>query len=227
MAIIQSELDPTNIARIGSEPAKGLHVISKPLDYDIYGHFNVAVVTGAIGAAMASDGEVFQFRWADTIRMAVIQRVWLTGMRASTAFAVGAIDLKLTRATGWSANGTGGTALTLSDPELSLRPISMSATMVGDIRVATTAALGAGTKTLDAQDMGLVTTHASAGVGAATPIIGSIYLPQTDLFEARVGDNEHPLVLAANEGFVVRAVVPATGVWNLGVAVRWAEVSSF
>ena len=34
-------------------------------------------------------------------------------------------------------------------------------------------------------------------------------------------------VLSQNEGFSVRCTVPATGVWNLGVRIKWAEVAAF
>lgn len=187
------------------------------------GQYAVAVATGAIAAGAGANSEVFHFRWTSTTNLAVIEEISVTGMRATTAFAVGTIDIKATRATSWTAVGAGGTALTLTDHEAQLRT-SMDASLVGDARVATTAALTAGTKTLDTQDLGLVTTHSSGGVGSATPIIGSIYLPTTTLFKADVASGQSRLVLAANEGFVVRATVPATGVWNLGMLIKWSEV---
>lgn len=203
-----------------------LCVVVKPHAFGALGHYKIATVTGAIAAGAAANSEVFHFRWTDATRLALINRILLTGMRASTAFAAGAIDIKATIARSWSADGTGGTAATLTGDNQALRT-SMGTTLAGTIRTATTAALGAGTKTLDAQDIGCVTTHSSGGVGAATPIIGSIYLPITDLFQTDVASGEHPVVLAQNEGFVVRATVPATGVWNLGFEVAWAEVTAF
>src|SRR3990172_876696 len=193
----------------------------------ILGHYQFAGATGNIAAGAAANSEVFQFRWSDATRFALILKVSLVGMRTITAFAVGVIDLKMTRSTAWTVNGTGGTPLTLTDPQLQLRPPTMGPTLAGDIRIATTAALGAGTKTLDTHDMGSITTHSSGGVGSATPIIGSIYLPTYDFLGAGVADGEHPLVLSQNEGFSIRATVPATGVWNLGVLVKWAEVAAF
>lgn len=187
------------------------------------GHYAVDVATGAIAAAMASDGELFHFRWTDTDNLAVIYEISVTGMRATTAFAAGTIDVKATKARSWTAVGSGGTALTLTTDEAQLRT-NMGTSLVGDARVASTGALTAGTKTLDTQDLGRITTHSSGGVGSATPIIGSIYLPRTDLFVPKVDCGESPLVLSANEGFVVRATVPGTGVWNLGIRVRWVEV---
>lgn len=192
--------------------------------FGAHGHYVVDVATGAIGAGMAADGQLFHFRWTNTDNLAVVYEISVTGMRATTAFAAGAIDLKATKARAWTAVGSGGTALTLTTDEAQLRT-NMDTSLVGDARVATTAALTAGTHTLDTQDIGRITTHSSGGVGAATPIIGSIYLPTTELFTADLESGEYPLVLSANEGFVVRATVPATGVWNLGIRVKWAEAS--
>jgi hypothetical protein len=196
--------------------------------YSAATHYSYAGVTGAIGAGASANSEVFQFRWTDTSNIALIQSIEITGMRATTAFAVGTIDIKATIARGWTANGTGGfdVSFVSGDSHVSdnchLRA-TMDNSLVTDARIASTAALGAGTKTLDTDDIGQIITHSSAGVGSATPIIGSIYLPHTKLFEADIAKGFYPLVLSANEGFVVRATVPATGVWNIGVRVRWAE----
>lgn len=203
------------------------HFTPKPCPYGTLGHYSFSGATGAIAAAMSADGELFHFRWTNTTSVAVVSQIFVTGMRATTAFAVGAIDLKATVARSWTVVGSGGTALTLTTNNQKLRTSTMGASLVGDARIATTAALGAGTKTLDVQDIGSIAAHSSGGVGSATPIIGAIYLPTMELFRARVEAGEHPLVLATNEGFVVRGTVPGTGVWNLGIGLHWAEVSLY
>lgn len=187
------------------------------------GHFGWAGVTGAIAAGMAANGELVQFRWTSSAFLARITEISITGLRATTAFAAGAIDIKATVARAFTAAGTGGGTSTMTGDNNKLRT-SLNTSVVGEIRLATTAALGAGTKTLDAQDIGNIITHSSGGVSAATPIIGSLYLPTTELYRAFPGDGELPLILAQNEGVVVRATVPGTGVWNLGVRIRWAEL---
>ena len=216
-------------AEVDGSIFRALRVTSRPLDWGTLGHYNVAVQTGAVAAGAAANSAVFAARWADATRFAVLLRCWINGMRATTAFAVGTLDLKLTVARSYSVSATGGTVLTLSGNNQKQKT-AMGSTLFGvsgDMRVATTAALGAGTWTLDVQDHGLITTHSSAGVGAATPIIGSIFLPMTDLFDPDLADGHHPLVFAQNEGWVIRATVPATGVWNLGMTFKWAEVASF
>jgi hypothetical protein len=225
MAIIEGGTSAT-LAEVGAAAAKGIHVISKPQDYGTLGHYQVSVQTGAIGAGMAANGELFQLRWTDATRLCVIQKISCNGLFASTAFTAGALTIAATIARSFTASGTGGTALTLTGDNAQLRS-SMGASLVGDARVSTTAALGAGTKTLDTQNIGLITTHTSGGTGSATPIIGSIYLPTTELFLCDTDSGEHPIVLAQNEGIVIRATVPATGVWTAGFTIKWAELSAF
>jgi hypothetical protein len=214
------------VAEVDGTNYRALRTANRPLDVGALGHYQFAGVTGAIAAGMAANGELFHFRWTDATRLAVIHKISVTGMRATTAFVAGTIDLKATIARSWTADGSGGTAVTMTGNNQKMRT-SMGTSLVGTIRIATTAALGAGTKTLDTQDIGLIATHSSGGVGSATPIIGSIHLPLTDLFEQDVADLEHPVILAQNEGVVVRATVPGTGVWNLGVMCKWSEVAAF
>jgi hypothetical protein len=107
--------------------------------------------------------------------------------------------------------GTGGTGITMATL-LKLRTAMGSSLLgAGDMRIATTAALGAGTKTLE--------TLSLSSISAPGPITaslnGQIIAPGTFLYHADIGDGEHPLVLAQNEGLSIRSVaVPATGTWT-------------
>ena len=89
---------------------------------------------------------------------------------------------------------------------------------VGDIRIASTAALTAGTKTLDAQGFGGVVNGLSATAGVG--------IGEAAIFDSTGGSN-YPLVLAQNEGFVVTATVPATGTWTAGLSIAWSEVTAY
>lgn len=192
-------------------------------------YYAVAVQTGAVAAGAAANSEILQFRWDNANYMAAITEVSLTGVIATTAFAAGAITFKMTSSRAFTVNGSGGTALVFggdSNVDNAALRTTMADSRVSDFRIATTAALTAGTQALEANDIGQITTHSSGGVGAATPIIGSIYLPVTTLFKADQTTGHYPLVLAEDEGFVVRATVPGTGVWIAGLLVRWAEVDT-
>ena len=192
-------------------------------------YYSVAVQTGAIAAGASANSEIFQFRWDNANYMAAITEVSLTGVIATTAFAAGAITFKMTISRAFTVDGSGGTALVFggdSNVDNAALRTTFADSRSDDFRIATTAALTAGTQALEANDIGQITTHSSGGTEAATPIIGSIYLPTTTLFKADQTTGHYPLVLAADEGFVVRATVPATGVWIAGLLVRWAEVDT-
>lgn len=198
----------------------------KPLDYGSLGHYAIAESTGAIAAGAAADSPIFYARNTSATNLAIIQEIEIDGMYATTAFAAGGIALEAFIARSFTAeNGTpGGTALTITGNEANLRT-SMGAISLGVIRIASTAALGAPTWTLDTQPIGRIHTHSSGGVGSATPIIGSIFLPKTTLFKA--DPFEHPIILAQNEGVAILATVPGTGVWLAGVRMKWAEVTTY
>ena len=214
------------VAEVGGTTFRALSIQSKPAEYGALGHYQVAAGTGPMSAALAGNSEILQFRWTDATRLAVVTKIRVEGMITTTAFAAGPIFLGAHMARGWSADGSGGAAITMTGNNQKQRT-SMGTSLVGAIRVATTGALTAGTKTLDVQPFGSIVSHSSAGTGSATPIIGSIYLPQNELVDTDSGDGEHPIVLASNEGFVVRAIVPITGVWNLSIRCKWSEVTAY
>jgi len=65
-------------------------------------------------------------------------------------------------------------------------------------------------------------------VAATASLDGTIIPTGTILWQAEVGDGEHPLVLGQNEGFSIRSVaVPGTGTWMAAVNVDWAEVPAY
>ena len=199
----------------------------RPTIYGASGHYGVSATTGAIAAGASANSEVLQFHWTSATHFALINEVVVTGMRATTAFAAGNIDIKLTVARSFTVAGSGGTEIEFggdSHIDNAALRTSMTDSKIGDMRIASTAALTAGTQSLEDNDLGQIVTHSSGGAGAATPIIGSIYLPENVLFKADPSAGLYPLVLAENEGFVVRATVPITGVWNIGFRVRWAEI---
>lgn len=195
-------------------------------NFGALGEFAIAETTGAIGAGAAADSPIFYARNTSTTNLAVIKEISVDGLYATTAFAAGGIAIEAFVARSFTAeNGApGGTALTISGNNQNLRT-SMAAVGLGVIRIASTAALAAPTWTLDAQPIGRIHTHSSGGVGSATPIIGSIYMPKTELFRAAPG--EHPIVLAQDEGIAILATVPGTGVWLAGIRLKWAEVPAF
>lgn len=220
-----------SLAEIDGTVFRAMRTIGRPIDYGTLGHYKASVITGAIAAGAGADSEIAQFRWTDATRLAVITRVTLDGMIATTAFAAGQIRVYATVARSFSAAGTGGGTVTLSGNNQKLRA-SMGTSLFnssGEIRVATTAALGAGTKTFDGAPVGQINSH-SAQFGIAAPVIGWVGPacgPNVDLVNVDIASGEMPIVLAQNEGLIVRATVPGTGVWTQGITFRWAEVAAY
>ncbi len=212
------------VMQVGVEH-QAARIENRPIDASGLGHYHWAGFTGILPAALGANSEIFQFRWADATRFAVIRKVKISACVSTTFFAAGVpVQIDMIRSTGWTVAGTGGTGITPA--ALLKKRTSMGSTLLaaGDMRIATTAALGAGTKTLD--------TYPMAAIAAPGPITaslnGQIIPPGTILWQSEIGDGEYPVVLAQNEGVSIRSVaVPATGTWTLSVDMQWAEVTAY
>lgn len=223
MAIIQSGVT-TDLLTVEAN-MKAARVSMRPVEHGALGAYAYGGITGILPAALGANSEVFQFRWANTPNLAVIRKIRIAASVSTTFFAAGVpIQIDLIKSTSWSVQGTGGTAPTLGTSLKRRNSMASSLMVAGDLRIATTAALGAGTKTLDANSL---STLVAAGPITAS-LNGTIISPGTILWQAEVGDGEHPLVLSQNEGFSIRSVaVPATGTWTVSVNIDWAEVAAY
>jgi hypothetical protein len=211
------------IAEVDGTTYRALRVTVRPVDYGALGQYRISMLSGTMAAGLAAASEIFQARWTQNPNLAIIWGVALDGMSGSaTAFTAGFASFTLTIARVWTADGSGGTAATLTGNNQKLRT-SMATTSMGTIRCATTAALGVGTKTLDAQAEGMLSFCMATTISVN-------YLSNIGLYGAMSledGGNPAPIVLAQNEGVVVRATVPATGTWQFGVSMAWSEVTSY
>lgn len=216
---IQLQGNSGTVAEVDGTNFRAMRGTLRPIDYGAFGSYRMSLLSGTMAAGLAANSEVVQFRWSDATRLCVVTSIIFDGLSGSaTAFAAGFGKVDLLTARSWTADGSGGNAATLTGSNCKQRT-SMGTTLLGAARIASTAALTAGTKTLDAQALG----QYSAAFGTGTSIQ---WIPQFDMFHIDPG-GEHPLVLAQNEGFVVRATVPATGTWQFGVTVCWTEVASY
>lgn len=235
MAGLQIQGASGSVVEAGAFAAEPLHVVVKPQDYGALGHYRAVLTTGTIAAGMAANGELVQMRWVDATRVCVIQEITVLEFRnITTAFAAGPWNFNVIRSTGWSADGGGGGAVSVADPQLQARAASMGASLFSTgFRLATTGALTAGTKTFDTLPMG-----ACFGNAGSTPAIAQMYIPAgspvtgyggpgVELLHPDVGAGEHPITLATNEGVSIRATVPGTGTWIASFLVKWAELTAF
>ena len=202
---------------------RAMRMVERPMELGTRGSYAWGGVTGILPAALAANSEIFQFRWIDATRICLLRSVTFSACVSTTFFAAGVpvqVDMKIARS--WSADGTGGTAQVFSTANTNKRRTDFPLSLLSDtgVRIATTAALGAGTKTLD--------TNAMAFIVAPGPITASlnglIVNPGTVLWQRNTQD-EYPILFETNEGFVIRSVaVPGTGTWTASVGVEWAEL---
>lgn len=235
MAVINDPNTVANVAQVGitstASSQNYLHVRNAPGGYGALGHYKYAGFTGILPAALGANSEIFQFRWSHASNLAVITRVTISACVSTTFFAAGVpVQIDMVLASGWSVAGTLGTAPTLSATCKSRTSMASSSAVAGDIRIATTAALGAGTKSLEANSV-----KAIAAPGPITSSLnGQIIAPGTILYASDPSSHEHHIVLggagggASSNGFVIRSVaVPATGTWTAAVAVEWYETTAY
>ena len=216
---IQIQGNGGTVAEVDGTNYRAMRGTLRPIDYGALGSYRMSLLSGTMAAGLAANSEVFQFRWSDATRICVVTSVIFDGLSGSaTAFTAGFAKVDMLVARSWTADGSGGAAAVISGNNAKQRS-SMGSTLLGAVRAASTAALTAGTKTLDSQAVG----QYSAAIGTGTSVQ---WMPQFDLFHVDPG-GESPLILAQNEGFVIRATVPATGTWQFGATVCWTEVAAY
>jgi hypothetical protein len=203
---------------------RALRVTGKPQDPGSLGVYSIGLTTGVLPAALAANSEIMQFRFASASNLVVLRSVIVSAAVSTTAFVAGVpptLELRIARS--WTGQGTLGTGITFGTNDSKKRTSFPTTLMAaGDVRVATTAALGVGTKTLDGTALATLVGN-TAGATVTTQVIP----PGTYLWQRNTHD-EYPVVFAQNEGFVVRSVqVPGTGTWTASVQVEWAELASF
>lgn len=230
MATINDPNIAANVAQVGMGAGTvwtPQHTTPGPLPVGTGGGYRLSMVSGTLAAAIAANSELFQFRFVTAAsRVCLVHGISVSAGANVAATAAAILSLRATIARGWSAAGSGGTRATMTGNNAKLRTLHATSE-VNDIGMATTGALTAGTKTLDTQDIGGVAY--GVGTGAITVSVPLVLVPKTNLLGDFAGGIAFPLVLANQEGFVIRTgiIQPATMTWNLTVDVAWSEVQAF
>lgn len=181
------------------------------------GSYRKAMTSGTIAAGLTAASYVYGFNFLTTAKngFAVVRRITVSAGDLA-GFTAGFINLQAFNTRPYSViEATGGTAGTFTGNNGKLDssiPVSAGA----NCYITTTAAISAGTGSDDADPFANCALSVAATAGAPlspTPI---------ELFRALPG--EAALILRAiGEGFRLKATVPATGSWQLGVTVDWDE----
>jgi hypothetical protein len=203
----------------------------RPLEYTnnglIGGHFAIDAITGAMAGAIVANSQILSIRWADSRFIFVLKRFSVAAV--CTAFTANALpDLDLIRAISFTANASGGTAIVPSTAAQKVRSASMSGSLFaneGEIRVASTAALTAGTQTLDTAGMACCPMGNFSAANTVWPGSAGV----VDLYR-HISLGQHPLILGNNEGLIVRTPTgwaTSTLTLKLYFTMEWAEVPAY
>lgn len=190
-------------------------------------------------AAQGVGAPLFSFRWGSaTGALAVIMRVRVNVATTVTSTTnSGAAERELVVARGFTASDTGGTAITLTGNNQKMRT-SQATSLVTDMRAG--GPLTAGTRTLDANPISSVLSWlgvnfigvdigsggSSATAAAWTGLGGVGMIPLLDA----VNGQDYPLVLAQNEGFIIRIgkdAQPTGFTQQTYFNISWCEVSAY
>lgn len=171
--------------------------------------------TAGVAAAGAAAGFVLASRWGDTSLMR--QRITSieVGLVVNTGFtAAQLVGLDLVVGRAYTASSSGGTAATLTTGNGKMR-VATDPTKLTDLRIATTAALTAGTVTPDAALLGQDAVWALAATAGAK--IQKVY----DFTDSELGG----LVLQRDEGVIMRNLIAqgAGGTVQFFATIAWDE----
>lgn len=211
-----------SIAEVGEGVSLPFHAALHPKTGNWYRYSGF---TGTIAAGTAAGAELFQFRFlTGTKTLALIHKIELEGLSiVAAATAAGTIGFETIPARSWTVAGSGGTRIATTGDNLQMRT-SQPVSQVSDIGIATTGTLTTGTKTLDVNAIGGLMT--SVGTAAITSYaLGNTLTGALMAQEA----SEMPLVIANQEGFVIRSthVGPATMTYIARFGIEWVEVTNF
>lgn len=223
MAVIEGGVSAT-LAEVGLGAAVGMHVIAKPTAYGNLGHYRIARRFSPATTTLTGNLWTFRNPTASSI-LAVVTSVRLRVLQtgAPTAAIEDRFSLKIARAY-TVADTTGSASIAAAANMQELRTsMGTSAAQVREANIA--AGASGGTKTLDTD---FIATGAQ-WIPVAVPTGGSNPASEVFNFQPFVQAGEHPLVLAADEGFLLsndNALGAASGI-VLYLDLAWAEVTLF
>lgn len=183
------------------------------------GSYRKAMTSGTIAAGLAANSYVYSFKYqtSNLNGYAQVRRITVNAGDL-VGFAAGFVNLQAFFERPFTTiEATGGTAGVFTAHGGKLDS-ALPATKGASCYISTTAAISGGVKTEDTDPF------ANCAVSAVTTA-GGILLPNFELFRAVPNVNgDAPLILrGSGEGFSLKATVPATGTWQLGVTVDWDE----
>jgi hypothetical protein len=184
---------------------------------DVLGWNSVGVASGLV-TGLAANATIFSLRNLSG-NPVLVRRVGV-GFVTTTAFtAAQMVSFGLLVARSFTASDSSGTAVSFTGNNGKHRSLLGTPTSL-DCRIATTAALTAGTRTVDANALGVQAGWSGAAGTSVVPALNNLLSHDT---------GDYPLVLAQNEGLLITnlTAMGAGGVGVATVAIEFAEASAF
>lgn len=181
---------------------------------DVTGAYRLAANNGATGiaAGAGADSEIFALRNPSSTKTAVVKRIQFWMHTGATGFTAGVANFYAKAARSFTAAPTAGTTVTLTTNNCKLATGHETAACAAFI--ADDSVLTSGTETADSTAFAMAAVQCTNGTQ-------TLHANGVVLYEPKEG--AQPLVLKQDEGFIVYATVPATGVWFFTIAVEWEE----
>jgi hypothetical protein len=220
MAIIQSGVSGSTLMTVDPTYAAA-RMSQRPIEQ--LGTYLVGASTGAYTGAGANT-PLFSMRFvagsAGQAQVAIIQRITINFVLTTLFTTAQQVAFAAFVARSFTGSDTGGTQIVVSGNNQKNRTSAQTSQIAtaGDIRISSTGALTAGTRTLDSAAFSYTNGF---GGGALSTI--SIQPQQLTLYENFSGDT--PIVLASNEGIVINNIIPfgSGGVAGVAVNIEWTE----
>lgn len=201
--------------------------------YSVHGSYRLVCSSGAvttIAARTATAGQLLNFRFPGASPYKAFVKYVGARFILTTAYGTAqetGCDLILAHS--FTVNGTNGTVVdvgsTVANTGKLLTDFGTSKITAGAVRVADTAAITAGTHTLDANPISTLSDWSGA-IGATVPTTGSgARSGYGTLWDYKASAHGAPIVLGTDEGFVIRNLIlmGATGVGRWDFCVEWDE----
>lgn len=180
------------------------------------GSYRMGVTTGDMAAALAAASPILEFRNANTAKSCILHKVEICAASNGTGFAAGLAFFNLFKLRTHTVIATGGGAVAMTTAMG--RQQSTQSNPGALIQLSATAALTIGSGAT--ADTNAVAQAGPFTVGTAT-LTNFTGGGKVTLYD----EGAFPLILAPNEGFTIRATVPATGVWIAKINLHWSEVT--
>lgn len=217
----------TSTTEVDSSTDKALFVQVRPPAFGALGAYSKALTSGLIVATGSANAVIWSMRWTDATRFCLVERVRVGACVTGTITTAVPYNLSLYFSGSYTVSPTTsiGTTATLTGRN-GKRRTNMGTTLLGGMWVLGTAAAGLTGQTLTNDTDPLATIAGGTGTAIGTQIFGS---NPGSLWDSTSESGSHPLVLAQNEGITIQAPLagPATGTFQVSVAVDWMEVAAY